>query len=111
MIELDHRYLTIARIAGDPDELLRGHRAAAGVMNGVGRDHGLLAHVAARTDEGLLLVNVWPSAAGSASAAQDPRRLETIKASRLAPGQFEREHHDAAAVVLFAAGDQTPAGS
>lgn len=106
VIELDHGYLTIARIAGDPAELLRGHRASAPVMNGVGRDHGLLVHVAAATDDGLLLINVWPSPERSESAARDPRRLETIRASGLTPPQFEREHHEAAAVVLFGAAGQ-----
>lgn len=103
MIELDHGYLTIVRIAGDPDGLLSGYRSSLSVMNGVGRDHGLLVHAAARTDEGLFLVNLWPSADGSKSAAADPRRQGRIQATGLRPDQFSREHHELAQVVLFEA--------
>jgi hypothetical protein len=100
-MELDHGYLTIARIAGDPHELLRVYRRSAQVMNGVGRDHGLLVHAAAATDDGLVMVNVWPSPAGSEAAARDPRRLGELAAPGLEPGQLTREHHEAAHVVLF----------
>ena len=101
MIELDHGYLTIARIAGDPDGLLSGYRRSLPVMNGVGSDHGLLVHAAARPDDGLLLGTLWPSADGSASAAADPRRQGRIQAAGLRPDQFSREHHELAQVVLF----------
>jgi hypothetical protein len=107
-MEIDHGYLTIARIGGEPGELLRGYRESATVMNGVGRDHGLLVHVAAATEDGLLLVNLWPSADGSESAATDPRRLATVSAAGLTPDRIRREHHEAAAVVLF---DREPAGA
>jgi hypothetical protein len=101
MIELDHGYLTIARVEGDPDELLTGYRKSLAVMNGVGRDHGLLVHASARTDAGLMLINLWPSAAGSQAAATDARRGQQIAARDLRPEQFRREHHELAHVVLF----------
>ena len=40
-------YLTITRISGDPDQLLDGYRESATMMEGVGRDHGLIVHAAA----------------------------------------------------------------
>jgi hypothetical protein len=100
-MELDHGYLTIARLAGEPDELLAQYRRSADVMNGVGRDHGLLVHAAAATDDGLLIVNLWPSPDGSEAAARDPRRLGELAAAGIGPGQMTREHHPAAHVVLF----------
>ena len=100
-MELDHGYLTIARITGKPDELLPLYRRSAEVMNGVGRDHGLLAHVAAATDDGLIMVNVWPSPSGSEAAARDPRRLGELASAGLEPGQLTREHLEPAHVVLF----------
>ena len=54
-------YLTLARFAGDGDDLLRRYRQTAEVMAGVGRDHGLLAHAGAKTDDGFLVVNLWPA--------------------------------------------------
>jgi hypothetical protein len=100
-MEIDHGYLTIARISGDPDELLRSYRRSAEAMSGVGRDHGLLVHVAASTDQGLLLVNLWPSPHGSESAARDPRRQSQLSAAGLRPEQIRREHHPVAQAVLF----------
>jgi hypothetical protein len=100
-MELDHGYLTIARITGKPDELLPLYRRSAEVMNGVGRDHGLLVHAAAATEDGLVMVNVWPSPDGSEAAARDPRRLGVLAEIGVGPDQMAREHHPATHVVLF----------
>lgn len=100
-MELDHGYLTIARIAGKPEELLPFYRRSTEVMNGVGRDHGLLVHAAAATDDGLVIVNVWPSQDGSEAAARDPRRLGKLAAAPIGPDQMTREHHRGTHVVLF----------
>jgi hypothetical protein len=35
-------YLTLTRISGDPDRLLDSYRQSATVMDGVGRDRGLI---------------------------------------------------------------------
>jgi len=104
MIELDRGYLTIARFAGDPDRLAELHRRAAPVMNRVGCDHGLIAHVAAPTARGLVMVNLWPSAEGSDSASRDPRRAAQLRAIGLRPEDISREHHDVSLAVLFGAG-------
>ena len=37
-----------------------GYRQSSDTMSEVGRDHGLILHSAARTDEGLVIVNLWP---------------------------------------------------
>src|SRR4051794_15205358 len=58
-------YLTFARFAGEGDQLLEEYRKHAETMAGVGDDHGLILHGAAKTGAGLLVVNVWPSKAGS----------------------------------------------
>ncbi len=89
-------YLTIARFSGDPDRLLEDYRRYASVMSGVGRDHGLILHAGARTDDGFLVVNLWPSKEGSEAAARDPRRLDVIERAEIEPEQIRREHHDVA---------------
>jgi hypothetical protein len=94
-------YLTIARISGDPDHLLPGYQGSSPVMTQVGRDHGLILHAAARTDEGLLIVNLWPSEDGSQAAGADPRRHAVIRQHGLSPGQIRHEHHELANCVLF----------
>ena len=60
------------RSAATSAALLAAYRSSAETMNGVGRDHGLLAHVAAPTDEGLVMVNVWPSPDGSEAGSARP---------------------------------------
>jgi hypothetical protein len=87
-------YLTIARISGDPDHLLANYRGTSAVMDQVGNDHGIILHAGAKTSDGLLLVNLWPSRDGSEAAAADPRRLAAIEQAALAPNQFRREHYE-----------------
>ena len=94
-------YLTIARIGGDPGRLLDGYLSSNETMDGVGRDHGLILHAAAPTDEGLMILNLWPSKQGSDAAARDGRRLATIRQQALAPEQIQQEHHELARLVLF----------
>lgn len=94
-------YLTIARFSGDADELLDDYRRYAETMDGVGRDHGLVLHAGARTDEGFLVVNLWPSKENSEGAAQDPRRLEVLERARLSPEQVVHRHYHLERRVVF----------
>jgi hypothetical protein len=94
-------YLTITRIAGDPDSLLPAYQRTSDVMAEVGRDHGLILHAATATDEGLLIVNVWPSQDNSEAAAGDPRRHAVVQHHGLTPDQLRYEHHELANCVVF----------
>jgi hypothetical protein len=94
-------YLSLARFAGHPDQLLRIYERSEPTMTAVGRDHGLLVHAAARTDAGLLVMNLWPSAIESRTASEDPRRLAVLRETGLAPEQIEREHHHVDRYVLL----------
>jgi hypothetical protein len=94
-------YLTIARISGDGEQLLDEYRRYTDVMDGVGRDHGLILHAGAKTDRGFLIVNLWPSKEGSEAAARDPRRLHVVERAKLTPDQIRREHHEVAHFVVF----------
>lgn len=94
-------YLTLARLDGDPDRLLAGYRSTAALMDGVGHDHGLILHAGARTGDGLLIVNLWPSEDGSRSAAADPRRLAALERFGIDPNAQRKEHHDVDRYVIF----------
>jgi hypothetical protein len=96
-------YLTIARIAGDPDRLLDGYRHTSSLMDQVGHDHGLIVHAGARTDGGLLIVNLWPTKDGSESAAADPRRAAALHRVGLRPDQQRKEHYEVERYVVFRA--------
>jgi mannose-6-phosphate isomerase-like protein (cupin superfamily) len=99
---LNPGYLTLARFSGDPDRLLDDYRRYSSVMSGVGRDHGLILHAGAKTDEGFLVVNLWPSKESSEAAARDPRRLEVIERAEIEPEQIRREHHDVVDFIVNA---------
>jgi hypothetical protein len=94
-------YLTLAQISGDADRLFAAYSRTSATMDEVGRDHGLLVHAVARTGEGLLIVNLWPSPDGSRTAAQDSRRNRVIRDHGLQPEQMRRRHHDVARYVIF----------
>ena len=94
-------YLTIARLLGEPEAMVASYRRRAAVMTGVGRDHGLLVHAAARTDDGLLVVNLWPGREGSEAAARDPRRLGAVHAEGLTPERMRHEHFEVEDFAVF----------
>jgi hypothetical protein len=94
-------YLTIARFSGDPQALLERYEQSSETMSGVGRDHGLILHAAGKTDDGLLVINLWPSEAESEAAAGDPRRLEVLAQSGLTPADISREHYEIASYEVF----------
>jgi hypothetical protein len=94
-------YLTLTRIDGDPDELLAGYWRSKDTMTAVGRDHGLILHAAARTDEGLMVVNLWPSQDGSEAASRDERRLGVVAEHGLEPGQIRPAHYEVEHHVVF----------
>jgi len=93
-------YLTLARFAGAGDDLLRRYRQTAEVMAAVGRDHGLLAHAGAQTDDGFLVVNLWPGRECAEAAGRDPRRAAALRRAAISPDRMRREHHDVAEVVV-----------
>jgi hypothetical protein len=65
------------------------------------RDHGLILHAGARADDGMLIVNLWPSKDGSESAAADPRRLAALAEAGLSEAHPRKEHHELERYVLF----------
>ena len=65
--------LTIIRTSGDPDELLASKREHIDpVMRRKAGDYGLLAHIAARGDDGIVVVNLWDSRGGLAAGLGGP---------------------------------------
>ena len=64
--------LTIIELKGDPDELLQIKREVTDpVMSRKAPEYGGISHVAAKTPDGLLIVNLWESEEGSEQALQD----------------------------------------
>jgi hypothetical protein len=94
-------YLTIARVSGEPSLLVDAYHQTADQMTEVGRDHGLIAHAAGPADDGLVIVNLWPSRDHSEAAAGDSRRRQVVPDHGLGPERFSREHLEIANYVLL----------
>ena len=78
------RRLTIMSATGEPDDLLAAKREHIDpVMKRRAREFGNIFHVAARTPDGMIVINLWESEEGSEQAAEDPE----IQSAREAMGQ------------------------
>jgi len=67
------RRLTIMELKGDPDALLAAKQEHVDpVSRAKAAAHGGVSHAVARTDDGLLIVNVWESEEGSEAMFADP---------------------------------------
>lgn len=92
------RRLTIMRATGDPDKLLAAKREHIDpVMTRRAPEYGHISHVAARTPEGMIVVNLWESEEGSERAAQDPEvqaARDAMSQSGAAMGPPEVEHYE-----------------
>jgi hypothetical protein len=82
--------VSMMRMSGDPDELsakVREH------MRPVGRElapkHGGLGNIVARTDDGIIVINLWESEAGRHAMAEEPKVQEALQAGGFPPPAFE----------------------
>ncbi len=90
--------LTVMRASGDPDELFAAKRENIDpVMERRAGEFGNIFHIAARTPEGIMVINLWESAEGSEQAAQDPdiqAAREAMAQTGAAKGPPEVEHYE-----------------
>lgn len=86
-------YLTLMKVNGDADQLATGYEQSSEKLEEVGRDHGLILHAAVKADDGLLVVNLWPSQEESEAAARDRRRIDAVAQHQLDPSQIDRDHY------------------
>lgn len=90
--------LTVIRTPGDPDELLAAKREHIDpVMERKAGQYGNVFHVAARSSDGMIVVNLWESEDGSEQAAQDPeiqRARDALRESGAATGPPEFSHYE-----------------
>ena len=64
-------YLTTFRIQGDPGELLRKKNEHLDpISQPKARELGAIEHIVVKTDDGLMIVNLWETADGSEKMAE-----------------------------------------
>lgn len=71
--------LAIINLDGDPDTLLAKYDAMDAVTGDIPTD-GLISHVAARTESGLVLADLWDSADQLDAYMADPRFESALRA-------------------------------
>lgn len=98
-------YLTIHRLDGDPADLLERKRTIFDPpVNELAGEHGALYSFTAKTDTGLVVVNVWRSQQDAARFTQLAEIQDAQRESGLPmPSSFER-FDDADVIVYTRAG-------
>jgi hypothetical protein len=82
--------VSMMRMSGEPDELvakLREH--VAPVARELAPRHGGLANLVARTDDGVLVINLWESEEGRHAMADEPQIQEALRRAGLPAPAFE----------------------
>ncbi len=82
--------VSMMRISGDPDELAA---KIAEHVDPVGRrlapKHGALGRILAKTDDGVLAINLWKTEEGRHAMAEEPEIQEGVRAAGLPQPHFE----------------------
>ena len=82
--------VSMMRMQGDPDDLLeRLQKHVVPVGQRLAPGHGGLANVVARTDDGVLVVNLWETDEGRHAMAEEPDVRAALQAAGLGPPAFE----------------------
>jgi hypothetical protein len=78
-------YLTMFRIQGDSDELLRQKKEAMDPKVGpAARENGVIEHVVVKTDDGLMIVNLWETLEGAERTNEVAREAATAAGGAVA---------------------------
>jgi len=82
--------VSMMKLSGDSDELaakLREHVRPVGME--LAPKHGGLGTITARTDDGIMVINLWETEEGRHAMAQEPRIQEALQAGGFPPPAFE----------------------
>jgi hypothetical protein len=82
--------VSMMRMSGDSDELsakLKEHVRPVGME--LGPKHGGLGTIVARTDDGILVINLWETEEGRHGMAEEPKVQEALRAGGFPPPAFE----------------------
>jgi hypothetical protein len=82
--------ISMMRVPGDADQLEASAREhLSEVVERLAPKHGRILSIAAKTDDGLLLINLWESEEGRHTMAEEPEVQEAIRAAGFPPPAFE----------------------
>jgi len=83
-------FISMMRMSGDPDELAgKIMEHVRPVARQLSPKHGGLGTILARTEDGVLAINLWKSEEGRHAMADEPEMQEAVAAAGLPPPHFE----------------------
>ena len=87
--------LTVIKVKGDTDALIDAMAAGEEVFARKAPEYGIVFSCRAKTDDGVMIVNLWPDDESSERAFQDPEIQEALAGMQgAASGPPERSHYD-----------------
>jgi hypothetical protein len=80
--------VSMMSFSGDTDELHAKMKGMTEVARGLARKHGGLGTIVARTDDGILVINLWENDEGRHSMAEEPAVQEGLAFAGLPAPSF-----------------------
>jgi len=77
--------LSIMKVQGDADELMERMARMREVAARKAKEYNGVASIVARTDDGIMIVNLWADDEGRHKMADDPEMREQIESAGLRP--------------------------
>ncbi len=82
--------VSMMRMSGDPEDLAaRLQEHVHPVARRLAPQHGGLGNIVARTNDGVLVINLWENEEGRHAMAEEPEIQEAIRAAGLPAPNFE----------------------
>ncbi len=81
--------ISMMRMSGDTDELAQKLQGIAEVGRRLAPKHGGLGTIAAKTDDGILVINLWENEEGRHAMAEEPEVKEALETAGLPMPNFE----------------------
>lgn len=81
--------ISMMRMSGDTDELARKLQGIGEVGRRLAPKHGGLGTIAAKTDDGILVINLWENEEGRHAMAEEPEVKEALELAGLPMPNFE----------------------
>jgi hypothetical protein len=81
--------ISMMRMSGDTDELAQKLEGIREVGRRLAPKHGGLGTIAAKTDDGILVINLWENEEGRHAMAEEPEVKEALESAGLPMPNFE----------------------
>jgi hypothetical protein len=81
--------ISMMRMSGDTDELAQKLQGIAEIGRRLAPKHGGLGTITAKTDDGIVVINLWENDEGRHAMAEEPEVLEALQSAGLPMPNFE----------------------